>query len=210
MYRRAVREAETDRTVRDDLPPRRPGTRSHDRRHHHADLPDLDLRAGGARPAQGLRVRAHAESDALGARGESRRDRRRQERLRVRLGHGRHQRDHVAAEERRPRRRLRQRLRRNVPAVRAGVDAAISCRSPTSTPADLDRHRARVHAGDAAAVRRNAEQPGDAADRSRARPPISRTGTARGWSSTTPSRARACSGRSSSAPTSSRTARRNI
>ena len=28
------------------------------------DLPDLDLRAGGARQAQGLRVRAHAEPDA--------------------------------------------------------------------------------------------------------------------------------------------------
>ena len=43
-----------------------------------------------------------------------------------------------------------------------------------------------------------------------ARPPRrSRTRTASGWSSTTRSRARACSGRSSSAPTSSCTARRS-
>ena len=39
---------------------------------------------------------------------------------------------------RRPRHRLRQRLRRNLPAVRQGADAGISCRSPTSTPSTLD------------------------------------------------------------------------
>ena len=39
-----------------------------DGRDHHADLPDLHLRAGGARPAQGLRVRADAEPDARRAR----------------------------------------------------------------------------------------------------------------------------------------------
>ena len=48
------------RALRHRLHPRRPGARPVDRRDHHADLPDLDLRAGGAGPAQGLRVRAHA------------------------------------------------------------------------------------------------------------------------------------------------------
>ena len=51
-----------------------------DRRDHHADLPDLDLRPGRARQAQGLRVRPHAEPDARGARAQPRGDRRRQRR----------------------------------------------------------------------------------------------------------------------------------
>ena len=62
------------------LHPRRPGTRSGDGRHHHAHLPDLDLRAGSAGQAQGLRVRAHAEPDAGRARGQRRRARRRRAR----------------------------------------------------------------------------------------------------------------------------------
>ena len=88
--------------------------------------------------------------------------------------------------------------------------------TPLSADVHLRRHRrsrrdrARVHAGHAAAVRRNAEQSGDAADRSATRPPISPIATAPGWSSTTPLPARTSSGRSSSAPTSSRTARRSI
>jgi hypothetical protein len=40
------------------LHPRRPGAGPLDGRHHHAHLPDLDLRAAGHRRAQGLRVRA--------------------------------------------------------------------------------------------------------------------------------------------------------
>ena len=43
-----------------------------DRRDHHADLPDLDLRPGGHRQAQGLRVRAHPEPHAARAREEPR------------------------------------------------------------------------------------------------------------------------------------------
>ena len=65
---------------RHGLHPRRPGTRPVDRRDHHADLSDLDLRAGGARPPQGLRVRAHAEPDAERARGQPRGHRERQSR----------------------------------------------------------------------------------------------------------------------------------
>ena len=55
-------------------------SRSGDRRGHDADLPDLDLRPGRARPAQGLRVRAHAEPDARRARGQPGRARGRQAR----------------------------------------------------------------------------------------------------------------------------------
>ena len=58
-----------ERSVQHDLSARRPGTRSVDRRDHHADLSDLHLRPGRARPAQGLRVRPHAEPDARRARG---------------------------------------------------------------------------------------------------------------------------------------------
>ena len=50
-------------------------TRPDDGRRHHADLSDVHVRAGGARPAQGLRVRADAEPDARGARGQPRGDR---------------------------------------------------------------------------------------------------------------------------------------
>ena len=66
------------RAFQHHLPARRPGARPVDRRHHHADLPDVHLRPGRARQAQGLRVRAHAESDAHGARAQHRGDRRRQ------------------------------------------------------------------------------------------------------------------------------------
>ena len=48
------RETDRPRPLRHRLRPRRPGARSDDRRHHHADLPDLDLRAGGTRPHKGF------------------------------------------------------------------------------------------------------------------------------------------------------------
>ena len=44
------------------------GARSHDRRDHHADLPDVDVRAGRGRRAQGLRLLARREPDAARAR----------------------------------------------------------------------------------------------------------------------------------------------
>ena len=62
-------------------------------------------------------------------------------------------------------------------------------------------HRAGAPAEHAHAVRRDADQPGDAADRPGARRRDRPQGATSGWSSTTPSPARTCSGRSSSAPT---------
>ena len=121
-----------------------------DGRDHHADLPDVDLRAGGARPAQGLRVRAHAESDARGARSQPRRDRGRPRRRSRSRRACRPSRDRLAPAVRRSRRRHRQHLRRHVPAVRQGDDAVRHHVQLTSTPSDLDGDATRVHAGDAA------------------------------------------------------------
>ena len=73
---------------------------------------------------------------------------------------------------------------------------AARARSTRGDPAD-----------DADAVRRDADQPGDAADRHRGRGASRARARRRGSSSTTPSRARPSSGRSRSAPTSSSTAR---
>ena len=56
--------------LRDAGHPRRPAARADDRRGDDAGLPDVDLRAEGAGRAQGLRVLAHAEPDALRAGGE--------------------------------------------------------------------------------------------------------------------------------------------
>ena len=100
-----------------------PGARPDDRRHHHADLPDVHLRAGRGRAAQGLRVRPHAEPDAVRARTEHRGHRRRQGGVRLRVRHGRDRRHHDDAQGGRPRRRDRQHLRRDVPALRAGAAA---------------------------------------------------------------------------------------
>ena len=58
-YHRSARHG-----LRDARHPRGPGARSGDRRGHHADLPDLDVRAGGGRRAQGLRLLARREPDA--------------------------------------------------------------------------------------------------------------------------------------------------
>src|SRR5581483_1508538 len=61
--RRAVTSA---RGLRDPRNPRRPGAGSGHRRGDHADLPDLDVRAGGRGQAQGLRLLARREPDAHG------------------------------------------------------------------------------------------------------------------------------------------------
>ena len=160
------REAQTRRSVRHHLPARRSGTRPVDRRDRHADLSDVDLRAGVARRAQGIRVRAHAESDAICARSETRRDRRRHARdshsppgmaainaILSLLKSG----DHVVVSD-------------NV----YGGTFRLFERVLTRYQLTLHlcryrrrrRDRTRVHASDAAAVCRNAEQPGDAAHRS--------------------------------------------
>ena len=173
-----------------------------DRRHHHADLSDVDLRAGRARPAQGLRVRAHAEPDA---------------RWRSSATSPRSKAGSAAfafASAWRPsapsRRCSKPAITSSCPttstAARSGCSTRCSRRYQlTFTYVDTGRSRrgrARVHAGDADAVRRDAEQPDDAAHRPARGRRRSRTATARGSSSTTRSPARACSGRSSSAPTS--------
>ena len=140
-----------------------------DRRDRHADLSDVHLRAGSARPAQGLRVRA--------ARRTRRAPRSRQPRGASRAGSaafafasGMAAINAIATllEGGRPRHRLRQRLRRHVPAVRAGAE-------PLSAVVQLRGHRrsrrarARLHAGHADALRRDAEQPDHAPHRSRRR-----------------------------------------
>ena len=103
-------------------------------------------------------------------------------------------------EVRRSRRRLRQHLRRHVPAVRQVLTRYQLTFTYVDT-SNLDDVERAIHAGDADAVRRDADQPGDAAHRPARPRPSSRTATTRGWSSTTRSPARTSSGRSSSAPT---------
>ena len=155
---------------------------------------------------KGYEYAPDAESDAHGARAQPGGDRRRQGGVRVRVGHGGDRRDRHDAEVGRPRRRLGQHLRRHVPAVRQGADA-LPALVHLRRHVDAGRGRARDDAGDADAVRRDADQPGDAAHRparrGRPRAPPRR----RGSSSTTRSRAPTSSGRSSSAPIWSSTAR---
>ena len=202
-YRSLLVKLPTRRAVQHHLSARRPGARPVDRRDHHPDLPDLHLRPGRARQAQGLRVRAHAEPDARRARAQPRGDRRRQ---------GRRSRSPRA-------------WRRSTPIatlLKAGDHVVVSDNIYGGTfrlfdkvltryqlsfsyvdTVDLDAVEQAITPGDPDAVRRDADQPAHAAHRSAARPPSSRTGTTSVWSSTTRSRAPTSSGRSSSAPTSS-------
>ena len=94
-----------------------------DRRDHAADLRDLDLRAGEPRRAQGPRLRALAQPDALGARALRRRPRRRRAGVRVRLRAGGDRDRARAARRRRARRRRRRPLRRHLSPVRARAPA---------------------------------------------------------------------------------------
>src|SRR5262245_42335223 len=50
-------EAQTRRALRYEVPSRGTGTGRGHWRDHHADLPDIDVRSGGARQAQGVRIR---------------------------------------------------------------------------------------------------------------------------------------------------------
>ena len=68
----ATKRPKPSTAIRDARHPRRPEPGSDHRRGDDAGLPDLDLRAGGPGRAQGLRVLAHAEPDALRARGQPR------------------------------------------------------------------------------------------------------------------------------------------
>src|SRR5687768_16767835 len=113
-------ETQRHRTVQHDLHSCRAGTRPRHRRHHHADLSDLDLRAGWPRPAAcRLRVRPHAESDAHDARAQHRRHRSRDGGVCVRLGDGGDRYALDATGVWRPRPGRRQHLRRHLPPLRA-------------------------------------------------------------------------------------------
>ena len=196
------------RALLDHLHPRRADAGSGHRRDHHADLPDVDLRAGRARPAQGLRVRADAEPDARGARSNI---------AAIEGGTGAFAYasgmaaigaiaslltpgDHVVVTDNTygGTFRLFDRVLTKYGLEFTYVD--------TSQP---DADRAGRSSGHQDAVRRDAHQPGDAADRPRRRRGDRRTRTTFGSSSTTPSRAPSSSGRSRSAPTWWCTARRN-
>ena len=113
------REAARHRAVQHHLHPRRSGPRPVDRRHHHPYLSDVHVRPGGARQAQGLRVRADAESDAVGLEANLAAIENGKAAFALRLGHGGRRRRDDAARIRRPRRRHRQHLRRHLSAVRA-------------------------------------------------------------------------------------------
>ncbi len=140
------------------LHPRGPGARPLHWRHHHPDLPDLDLRAGGPRPAQGLRVRPHPESHAHGARGQRGGDRARHRRLRLRLGHGRHRHRADPPAVGRPRGRERQHLRRHLPPVRARAPQ-VRARLHLRRHLRPRRHRPGLHRADQVPVRGIADQP---------------------------------------------------
>ena len=155
------RETDTPRPLQHDLHPRRPGARSDHRRDHHAHLPDVHLRAAGARTPQGLRVRAHAEPHARGARSQRGRDRGRPR------GRSRSRRawprsapsrpcsksgDHVVVTDNTYGGTFR--LFDKV-LLRYGLDVQLRGHLGSR------RRRAGDHAADAAAVRRDADQPGD-------------------------------------------------
>ena len=109
--------------LRDPGHPRRPGARSGDRGRDDSHLPDLDLRAGGRRRQQGLRLRAGRQPHAYRSRGVPRLVGERRPRPRVLVGPRGDDVDHAPPRPRRPR-RLRQRcLRRHVPHVLAGLRA---------------------------------------------------------------------------------------
>ena len=188
------RETDRSRSIRHRLRPRRPGARSGHRRHHHAHLPDLDLRAGGTGPAQGLRVRPHAEPDAHGARGQRRGHRGRPRRLRLRLGDGGHRRRAHPVAVGRPRGGQRQHLRRHLPAVRTGA-AQVRPRLHLRRHLAARDHRPGLHRPDEISLHRVADQPDAVGDRHRRGQRDRARATASASSSTTPSPAPTCSGR---------------
>ena len=109
--------------LRDPRDPRRPGARPHDGRRGDADLPDVDVRAGGGRRPQGLRLRARREPHADGARGVPRLARERRARPCLLFRPRRDDVDHAPARPGRPRRLRQRRVRRHLPDVLAGLRA---------------------------------------------------------------------------------------
>ena len=112
-----------DAQARHARDPRRTAPRSRDRRGDHADLRDLHLRAEQPGRAPGPRLRALAQSDALGVRALRRGARVGNRRLRVLVRHGDDGDRARAARQRRARRRARRSLRRHAATVRARAEA---------------------------------------------------------------------------------------
>ena len=196
--------------VRDARHPCGAGARPGDRLGDDADLPDLDVRAGGGRRPQGLRLRARREPDAHRARGVPRLARERRPRACVLVGARRDDDDHAPPRPGRPRRLRQRRLRRHRTAC---SPRSTSRRATRFTYVDAGR----ALDGPRRASRRRTrlvwlETPTNPllniVDIARRRGRGARRGRARS-SSTTRSRRRTCSSRSTSAPTSSSTRRRS-
>ena len=156
------------RAVLHHLHPRRPGTRSVDRRDHHADLPDLDLRAG----------RSSASTRDTSTRARRTRRARRSRRTSPRSKAARR-----ASRSPRAWRRSAPSRPCSSPATTSSSpttltaersDCSTRCCAATSwtfsyvDTSQLGAHRTGAPSEYADAVRRDADQPGDAADRSRA------------------------------------------
>ncbi len=157
----------TCRRVRHARDPRRPAPRCDERRDHDAHLPDLDVRPGGARPAQGLRVRARQEPDPRGARAERSRARRRSPRLRLLERHGLPRLDHEAL----PLRATTSSAARTSTAARSACSTS-SCSTTGSRFSYVDtrdpqRIADAVTPDDAHADDRDADEPAHAAHRPR-------------------------------------------
>ena len=146
--RRRGGDAPQPPAVRDPGHPRRPAARSRHRRGDDADLRDVDLRAGVARRAQGLRVLAQPEPDALRARASAGRPGERDQGPGVRLGPGGDRHGAGYAERRRPRDRQRRPLRRHLTACSSGcAGARPGSTSASSTCATWRRSRRRSRPG---------------------------------------------------------------
>ena len=145
--------------VRDARDPRRPGARPRVGRHHDADLPDLDLRAGGGRCPQGLRLRACRQPDANRAPGVPRVARRSRARAGVLVRARRRDDAHAPALARRPRRRRQRRLRRHLPHVHPGLRAEGLPLHVPHRGRDLVRTGRASGGADEARLARDADQP---------------------------------------------------
>ena len=113
------------------------------RRGDDADLPDLDVRAGGGRREQGLRLRARRQPDAHGARGVPRVARGAEYGHRVLVRPRRGDDDHAPRRPGRARRLRERRLRRHVPHVLAGLRAEglrLHYVTPEEVSTDLADH----------------------------------------------------------------------
>src|SRR5437764_4852566 len=109
--------------LRDPRDPRRAGAGPRDRRDHHADLPDVDVRPGRGRRAQGLRLLARREPHTARPPGGSRLARVSRARRRLLLRARRDDDPLPSPEPRRPGRPDRRRLRRRLPDDVSGLRA---------------------------------------------------------------------------------------